>query len=193
MRLPDCQPVCLPASSPRSYTYSQTDNLCLLVHAQRLADSLMNRILLQTTCGDHHTLFLSTAPLENSADQLLSPELVAWQRAEHEEYEAKRAAVATLSGHSIDVLRQRCHTRDQAAAALSKCTAIGLSGADVATSAVQAVETVEQAVETAKLREECEAKLRTLRSERVARRDDGSDDAVARLRREAAAHLQASV
>merc|ERR1711939_435650 len=98
----------------------------------------------------------------------------------------KRAAVATLSGHSIDVLRQRCHTRDQAAAALSKCTAIGLSGADVATSAVQAVE-------TAKLREECEAKLRTLRSERVARRDDGSDDAVARLRREAAAHLQASV
>jgi len=138
----------------------------------RLADSLMHRVLLQSACGDHHTLFLSTAPLEGSPDQLLSSELVAWQQAEHEDYKTKRATVVTPSDHIDAVLWQRSRPRGQANPGAQDAPA----GAHAPTPAEE-VALVEQALETTQLREEYKAKLRALSLDK-AFKCDGSEGQV---------------
>ena len=114
-------------------------------------------MLLQSACGDHHTLFISTVPLEGSADQLLSSELVAWQQAEHEDYKTKRATVVTASDHIDAVLWQRSRPKGQANPDDQEAP----TGAHAPTPAEEDAP-VEQVLETTQLREECQAKLRAL-------------------------------
>jgi alpha-tubulin suppressor-like RCC1 family protein len=54
----------------------------------RVVDSLLHRALLKASCGEHHTIALCTAPIEDS-DSQLSPDMVVWRFHEHEEYEMK--------------------------------------------------------------------------------------------------------
>ena len=67
----------------------------------RVVDSLLNRALLKTACGEHHTISLCTAAMEDS----LSPDMVVWRFLEHEEYEMK-LAIADTAGQSMGVTRK---------------------------------------------------------------------------------------
>ena len=68
----------------------------------RVVDSLLHRALLKTSCGEHHTIALCTAPLEGS-ENTLSADMVVWRFHEHEEYEMKKAIAAS---HSTGVTRK---------------------------------------------------------------------------------------
>ena len=52
----------------------------------KVVGSILNRAVLKTACGEHHTLALCTAPIEED----LSPDMVVWKFHEDEEFSLKR-------------------------------------------------------------------------------------------------------
>ena len=60
-----------------------------------MVGSILHRAVLKTACGEHHTLALTTAPIEED----LAPDMVVWKFHEDEEYLLKRElASRTLAG-----------------------------------------------------------------------------------------------
>ena len=59
----------------------------------RVVDSLLHRALLKASCGEHHTISLCTAPIEDSESKL-SPDMVVWNFHEAQEYEMKHEIAA---------------------------------------------------------------------------------------------------